>query len=164
LHGERDFAAETLLAYELGYRLRPSCTLFFDLAGFYNDYSDLRATLFRLEPRPDAEVPHIELVVLDANLMEGTSYGGEFAVEWRFWGHRGRLRTAYAYLQTDFDLPPASDFISANAESVAPEHQFYVWSSFDLRSAMHFDAVGRFIDTLPTRTQRGVSTGISWKF
>jgi iron complex outermembrane receptor protein len=152
------------------------------------------------------------------------------AVEWRFWGHRGRLRTAYAYLQTDFDLPPASDPISANAESVAPEHQFCVWSSFDLRSAMHFDAVGRFvgalreqpgigqgtgldiagffpvrnvdayfeldlrlawrparalevelvgrnllaadhaefvgffIDTLPTRTQRGVSTGISWKF
>ncbi len=34
----------------------------------------------------------------------------------------------------------------------------------NLLAADHAEFVGFFIDTLPTRTQRGVSTGISWKF
>src|SRR4029078_10786616 len=44
----REFGSESLLAYELGYRIQPTTYLSFDLAGYYNDYSNLRS----VEPLP----------------------------------------------------------------------------------------------------------------
>ena len=43
-----DFESETLVAYELGYRIKATSDLSFDLAGYYNDYDNLRS----VEPLP----------------------------------------------------------------------------------------------------------------
>ncbi|MCP4687985.1 MAG: TonB-dependent receptor, partial [Desulfobacterales bacterium] len=43
IHGTDTFESETLTAYELGYRLKPSERLFCDFTFFYNDYRDLSA-------------------------------------------------------------------------------------------------------------------------
>ena len=145
LYGERSFGSEKLLAYELGYRLRPTRALLLDAAEFYNDYSELRATLVRFGPQTGGEIPHIELIYPDANLMDGTTYGGELAVEWQADDGRKRLRGAYAMLQTDFDIPPMSDPESANAESVAPEHQLSAWASIDLPRNVALDVIGRYV-------------------
>ena len=46
-----DFESEKLIAYELGYRIKPADNLSFDIAGYYNDYDDLRS----VEPVPNGQ-------------------------------------------------------------------------------------------------------------
>src|SRR5690242_8527391 len=67
-----DFESETLIAYELGYRLKPFTNLSFDAAGFYNDYDNLRS----VEPLPGGKFT-IE------NKLEGESYGASLATKWQ---------------------------------------------------------------------------------
>lgn len=38
-----NFESEDLIAYELGYRLKPTSRVFLDLAGYYNDYTTCAA-------------------------------------------------------------------------------------------------------------------------
>ena len=42
-NGTIGFESETLMAYEIGYRVQPFEKLSFDLAAYYNDYDDLRS-------------------------------------------------------------------------------------------------------------------------
>src|SRR5438445_131785 len=66
LAGGPKFVSEELLAYELGYRVRPIDQLSFSLAAFYNDYSNLRS----LEPGPP---------IIIGNGLKGETYGAELA-------------------------------------------------------------------------------------
>ena len=42
--GNDDLRSEGVIAYELGYRARPVDSFFWDVAAYFNDYSDLRGT------------------------------------------------------------------------------------------------------------------------
>ena len=146
LHGDPSFESEELLSFELGYRLHANRALFFDLAAFYNSYSGLRAArIGNLESNTSEATPYLTIVLTDANLMDGTSHGGELVAEWRFPRDRGRLRAAYSYLKVDLEVGPGVALESPNAENVAPQHQFYLWPSLDLRPDLQLDAVGRYV-------------------
>ena len=149
--GDRDFESEELLAYELGYRIRPTDRVSLDIAAFYNVYDKLRTielgTPF-LETSPSP--PHLIVPAVMDNKMYGETYGVELAADWRmldWW----RLRAVYTYLQMQLDLDGDSrDTFSESAEGVSPHHQLSLCSSMDLGSDLEFDLGVRYVDNLPS--------------
>src|SRR5437016_1571532 len=98
IQGNRDFGSESLLAYEIGYRTQPHQRLSLDLAGFYNDYDNLRSL------EQDPVVPTLFHV---GNKLYGESYGVETAATLeitRWW----RLQPAYTFLQMALHKRPGS--------------------------------------------------------
>jgi len=133
--GGPNFVSEELLAYELGYRIRPLDTLSFSLAGFYNDYTNLRS----LEPGQAITV---------ANGLQGETYGAELSGSYqltRWW----RWQAGYTYLHEHFRLKPGSlDINQGRGEGSDPENQFSVRSSMDLPGHVELDAALRYVDEL----------------
>ena len=135
LAGGPQFVSEELLAYELGYRVRPIDQLSFSLATFYNDYDNLRS----LEPGPPFTI---------GNGLEGETYGEELAGSYqvtKWW----RWQAGYTYLKKHIRLKPGRmDFNQARGEGSDPENQFSVRSSMDLPGDVKLDAALRYVDML----------------
>jgi len=131
-----DFESEKLLAYELGWRVRPHEQVSLSIATFYNDYDDIRS----VEPGPP--------LVL-RNDIEGETYGVELAMNVQVvdsW----RLRGGYTFLQKDLRVKSgAQDLNDGTAESNDPENQVLLQSTLDLPATFAFDAVARYVDSLP---------------
>ena len=70
--GNKNFDSEVVVAYELGYRIKPTPQLSFDLAGYYNDYDNLRS----VEPQLDGPL------IID-NLLKAQTYGGTISGRWQ---------------------------------------------------------------------------------
>ncbi len=134
------FDSEKVIAYELGYRMRPVDQLSLSLATFYNRYDQLRS----LDSTSNASQP----IVL-ANSQRAESWGVEFlgnfqATAW--W----RLRGGYTYFAKEIKpTNPKVLPISSAFEGVDPKNQFMLQSIIDLSGDFEFDIVGRYIDTLP---------------
>ncbi len=133
--GNSDLDAETLIAYELGYRSKLSEKLYLDFATFYNVYDELVS---------------VEGFTL-GNKSDGDTYGAEFSVSWQalpLW----RLEAAYTYLQmqlsldeSSLDNPTSIDRVEGNN----PQNQFSVQSLLDLGSSWECDFAVRYVDSLP---------------
>lgn len=138
LAGTSDFDSEALVAYELGYRVKPIESLSFDLAVYYNDYDNLRSQ----ETQPGGEI-------LLENLGEATSYGGSLAAKWRptdWWVLDGSV----SLLQLDFHGGPGSnDRTGGNGEANDPNASFIAHSAIDLPYRIEFDSFLRYVDSLP---------------
>jgi iron complex outermembrane receptor protein len=136
--GTSGFDSETLIAYELGYRVRPADRLSFDLALYYNDYDNLRS----LETQPSG------LILLE-NKAEGTSYGGTLAAKWRvndWW----ELDGSVSILQLAIHAGDGSnDQSGGSGEANDPNASFLVHSAIDLPFNLQFDSFLRFVDELP---------------
>ena len=143
IQGNRDFGSESLLAYEIGYRTQPHQRLSLDLAGFYNDYDNLRSL------EQDPVVPTLFHV---GNKLYGESYGVETAATLeitRWW----RLQPAYTFLQMALHKRPGStDSTSEQDEGKSPRHQMSVRSSMDLPGDLSLDCTVRYVDHLPALT------------
>ena len=139
LLGNPDFGSETLIAHELGYRIRPSNSLSFDLAGFYNDYEDLRSV--------EALTPAGPFVF--KNRLEGTSYGGALTAKWRatdWWELAGNV----SVLQEDIHpRSDSNDIRNGAAEGNDPNCMFVVRSTIDLPHNIQLDSVLRYVGDLP---------------
>jgi len=168
VYGHDDFTSERVLAYELGYRSELNPQLTFDLALFYNDYSNLRV---RQNDLPALETAtNFVLNYPLSNDAHGHSYGAELSTTWRpcdWW----RLQAAYHYLRTKVYLDNGSDddINSANTADGAPRHQLTLRSGFDLTKQLELDlwlrAVSRvrYIDrsTIPGYVTMDVR--VAWK-
>lgn len=159
VHGDRSMDSEALVAYEAGYRLRVRERVSFDVALFYNDYSRLRTTeiapaslltLLRLSnpalPRPP---PPIVISTHAANLMKGSTHGGEVAINAQVtptW----RLRTSYSLLKMDLSVVAGSTDTSAPVlEGRSPRHQATLWSQHEFGRRTTLDWIVRAVDRLP---------------
>ncbi|MEY2486901.1 MAG: iron complex outerrane recepter protein [Verrucomicrobiota bacterium] len=133
-----DFQSETLVAYELGYRIKATSTLSFDIAGYYNDYDNLRS----IEPLPDG-------TITIQNKLVGQSYGGSLAVKWgvtNWW----RLDGSVSLLHVDIDKTNGGQDISnGNGEANDPSASFIIHSAMDLPWNLRFDSFLRYVDDLP---------------
>ena len=136
LAGGPGFHSEKLLAYELGYRVRPKEAISLSLATYYHFYEDLRSV--------DERTPDNFIL---ANNYNGEVWGIELSTRYRatdWW----RIRGSYNYL--DKDLWP-DDETGVNAsvrEGNDPEHQFKIQSLLDLPYNFTFDLSGRYVDVL----------------
>lgn len=136
-----DFQSETLLAYELGWRVQPHEDLSLSLSGFYNDYDELRSA----EPGP----PPFGIPLTFGNGVQGSSYGLELAAIYQA-SDRWRLRGGYTFMKKDLQLKPGShDLNDASVESDDPRNQLLIQSMLDLPGDLQLDAVVRYVDALP---------------
>lgn len=136
--GNKDFDAEELLAYELGYRWQALESVFIDLAAFHNRYEGL-ASLELGTPFIDPRDGKTVIPVVNKNLTDGRTEGLEALVTFsplEFW----RLSANYSYI--DLSLDPAG--LDANRgefrEDSTPRHQFGLRSSLDLPAGWQIDA------------------------
>jgi len=139
--GSRNFGAERVIAYEMGYRFTPHTQLSFDLAMFYNRYSDLRGWdvldyVYQLHPG------YIEAYLNERNSLKGSSWGSEFAISWKplpYWS----FDATYSYLNINLSAPPTAISFDNNT---SPEHQAYLRSEFNLSDAVDLDFWLRYAD------------------
>ncbi len=133
-----DFDSETLVAYELGYRIKATETVSLDASGYYNDYSNLRS----IEPLSGGKFT-IE------NKLEGRSYGGSLAANWQItqWWHTDG---SVSLLHLDINRAAGGhDINNGRAEANDPECSFIIHSAMNLPWNLRFDSFLRYVDDLP---------------
>jgi len=136
--GSPNISAETLTAYEIGYRVQPTATTNIDIAAFYNVYDHLRT------------YEHTSLVsLMMANGMKGHTYGVELAADWQaleWW----QLRLAYSNLNTKLSLLAGSNDTNSllTGRGSSPKHQLSLRSSMSLPGNIELDLWGRYTSLL----------------
>ena len=150
--GNQDLEEESLLAYELGYRVEVSRSTFVDVTTFYNRYDHL-TSLSAGQPFLDSSLRHYDYPVVIqplylGNFNEAQTYGAELSVDWQplnWW----RLISGYSFLEMTIDTSSSrGDVLSKNRETQSPNHQFVVRSQFDLPRDVQFDMNLRYISEL----------------
>ena len=139
IQGKPDFESEDLLAYELGYRIRPLDPMTFEISAFYNVYDHLRT----LEPTATG----VPLTLM--NEREGDTYGFESTINYQaleWW----RLTGSYSLLREDLEFSSTSlDPTRGTTEANDPRHLGLVRSRLTLPHRIEFDQVIRYVDSLP---------------
>jgi iron complex outermembrane receptor protein len=180
--GDQDFGPEKLKAFEAGWRQSLGDALSFDLAAYYNEYSDMRGVrLLPLVCSPNmTQVQTDPFCVLTAqkiiapmqftNMLDGSAWGAELSITWNptpYW----RLVGSYSHLEQDF--PPnvvdfgivQLDFSDLNI-GLDARNQWSVRSSISLNANWDWDLFLRRIDKLPTAevdAYTELNTRIAWR-
>jgi len=134
------FQPESLIAYELGYRGRPTPRTSLSISAFYNVYDDLRT----FEAPAGRSFP-----VTIANAMEGETWGveawGSFqAADW--W----RLSAGGNWLREDLRFKPGARGLGGlQSAGNDPEHQLSLRSAMTLPHGLAFDLHLRRVGSLP---------------
>jgi iron complex outermembrane receptor protein len=140
LSGSPDFDAETVVAYEAGYRARPHPRVSVDTAVYTNRYDDLRSQELPAPGRP--------FTVL-GNMLNAVTSGVEAATTvqvldaWRVhaWG---------AYLHKDLSLDRGSrDVTNGRDEGNDPSFHMALRSQLDLPAGLALDGVCRYVTARP---------------
>jgi iron complex outermembrane receptor protein len=153
--GGSNFDSEKLIAYELGYRVRPIDPLTISLAGFFNDYDQIRS----LEPIATNTYTF-------KNSNRAQIYGLEFSLSYDvndWW----RLRGGYTYLHKDIFIKlGGSDLNQGRAEGNDPSHSFVGQSILNLPHNVQFDFTFRYMSDLPSPNVPGYFTAdvhVGWR-
>ncbi|MGH9201592.1 MAG: TonB-dependent receptor plug domain-containing protein, partial [Vicinamibacterales bacterium] len=152
--GNSDQISEDLLAFEVGYRVRPDDNFAVDIAAFYNIYDHLAT----VEPRPGFVIvpcPPQPFCVLGTAQFENRgsahTYGVEVGTDVRpapWW----QLHGAYTFLMMDLDRDAGSnDPLIGVTDGRNPTQQVSVRSAFDLSDDWEFDIWARYVSDLPER-------------
>jgi iron complex outermembrane receptor protein len=149
----RGFESEELIAYEAGYRVRPTTTTSLDIATFYNDYDELRTFEFGAI-QVDGAGNVIAPAMVD-NLGKGHSYGAEVSATWDV-NPKWSLSSTYSYLKLNMKLDPASsDVTLLQEETKAPDHQFSIRSHYYFTDNIEMTNTAYYVDDI---TFSGVGT------
>ena len=162
------FDSETLVAYELGYRIQPHKRLALDVAAFYNRYDRLKsfefAGLFE-----DSLV--IEERFVPENKIAAESFGAELALTWQP-TEEWILKGVYNYLKIDArTIEDGEDIYFVRfTEEGSPRHQASLRSQWDLRNNLGIDVWLRYVgetadpeypDRVPSYITADI--GLRWK-
>lgn len=170
-NGSRDLDSENVISYELGYRAQPTDYFSWDIATFYNEYSDLIA----FTGQTAAFIPPSTSLLIDVfdNNMRGNAYGAEISgtIQFTEWW---RLMASYSILTINLDLDPGVDATQVYEEGASPHNQVYAQMSWDLPCDLEFDIAGRYVDKLPAdddlrgyfqmNTRLGYRPNENWEF
>jgi iron complex outermembrane receptor protein len=151
IQGNLDYHSETVLAYELGYRLSINNRFMLDTSLFYNEYNHLRIL-------DVAEIMSPKMVLLkNANKMYGESYGLEIVASWQA-HNKWKLITTYSYLDLQLHLragtqlvPPMDSFFSEQEEGDNPHHQASIRSLLTLPYNLELDTALFYVDNVPNQ-------------
>jgi iron complex outermembrane receptor protein len=144
------FKAETVAAYEMGYRVRAGERVSLSLAAFFNFYDDLRS--FNNNPTPPT-------TFIFANDQKADTWGFEIsgsAVATDWW----RLRGGYTYLDKKFtakspNVLPTSPLI----EALDPRHQVMLQSVMNLTKNLQWDVTARHIGDIQSTLVNTAAVG-----
>jgi iron complex outermembrane receptor protein len=143
VNGNPDFASETLIAYELGYRIQAHRRLTLDVAAFVNDYDNLRAYEDRLDF--SALPNYLQAQSQLNNNAHGLTYGSELTATWQV-ADMWRLQGLFSALQADLSAPPNSRGVPQTPVIAAPAYQASLRSSMNLGQRVDLDAWVRYVD------------------
>lgn len=153
LTGNSKFNSEKMIAYELGYRHQISHTASIDIAGFFNDYSQLRdlAPPLSKDISVHSSFPiHFIYPIGLTNNASGYTYGAEVSADWKP-TQRWRLQGNYSYLHMHINSNPAFKSIdptTGGADKVSPSHQVSFRSHYDLTERMQFNLWLRYVSSV----------------
>jgi iron complex outermembrane receptor protein len=157
--GSRTFDSEKLIAYELGYRIKPVNNVLFDNTVFINDYDKL-ATL-ELGTPVGIYIPYYF-----GNLGEGRSYGFESSINWDVTS-RWNLLTNYSYINMVLEKDPSStDSTFLSQERKVPHHQVMVRSQVFLPHDFRLINTAYYVSKRPSASvdqYMRFDTQIIWK-
>ncbi len=139
LAGDPDFVSENVIAYELGYRAQINNKLIASMAGFYNEYKDIRSTNFT----PDTLFP-----LVFENNVEGKNWGIELnaSLQLTQWW---RIKTGYNLIENKMQVKKGEvDINNALNETADPKHQISINSSI-IHNNIEFNLGLRWVDKLP---------------
>ncbi len=147
--GNQDFDSEELLAYEIGARTRINEACSIDIAGFYNDYSNLFNVDVTSETTMAGAARTTTFTGHSKNSMSAETYGAEVSVMWqlrRWW----RIAANYAFIevQEHNHSRTISDSETETSETSTPENQANLQSFMDLPRNLHCDAIAYYVDSL----------------
>lgn len=129
--------AESLIAYELGYRARPVERLDAAVSLFWNEYDDVGAFVPRLGPPG--------LIRLNAeNAAAMRVYGSELELTWRA-TDRLTLLGNYTYQLYDWE---SSQPYHQTDEITPPRHKFMLGARFDVTDDLHLSAHAWWVDNV----------------
>lgn len=137
--GNENFGTESMIAYEAGYRVRPTSRFFVDLTAFYNDYANVRS--FSTEsPRIEfLPVPHIVVPFHPSNQQGASSHGFEVASNWSVSGN-WKLALTCAFLKIRF----TPDVVETD-----PRQNISLRSYINLPRNLEFDTSLYYVSDLP---------------
>lgn len=158
--GSPQAESENVLAYEAGYRIKPTNKTLIDLTSFYNQYSKLRTY----------EDIGVGGTAIASNLGSGESYGFEAVGKWQV-NNDLRLEASYDYLSMNLGVSrnstdattsvlAASDRLQL-AEGQSPKNQFRLRSYYNITPKIEFDNMIYYVDELPlAKTSSSDENGI----
>ena len=146
-----DFKPESLVAYEVGYRVRPVSSMYLSFSSFYNQLDDVLSTEI-LTPFPEPVSSPVRLVipVMFGNGLHGESYGAEVSADvratpwWRWTAHY-----AYVRIQLSKQAGSVDGSQERRNEGLSPRHQIHLQSSVDLAGGWSLDGLARYVSALP---------------
>lgn len=159
LKGNRDFKAEVIKSYELGYRVNPSRDLSFDLTTFYVDYDSLETQEF-LPPVFSFKPFGLFLGLKFDNRAAGTGHGTELAANWtvnRHW----KLSGSYTHLTLNLHNLPSSKALTQPSAGESPEEQYQLRSSLSL-GQVEFDSMLYYVDAVTVPDYTRVDVRLGW--
>lgn len=155
--GGPDFGSETLLAYELGYRLQPVQQIALSLAAFYHQYDGLRSLEFA-----DPSTLSLEF----RNGLEADSRGVELSGSFQA-TPQWKLRGGYTYLESDvWQKQGHTDVTLPHGQWNDPAHQASLQSMLDLPAGFELNLAGYYVGSLPdphVQPRLNYSAGIVWR-
>lgn len=138
LEGGEDFASETLIAYEAGYRANVNERMLLSAAFFYNQYDHIRS----LTTTPVTVIP-----LVFANDLAGHTYGAELTSTYQV-SSKWRLTAGYDWLQENIHVRPGGvDLNHALNETADPANQISLRSAVDLPAHFELDGQLRWVDS-----------------
>ncbi len=158
--GDQSSQAETVLTYELGYRIKPTNTTLIDTAIYFSKYSRLGAFDSDENGTPTA-----------SNNGRAETFGGELTGKWQV-TNDWRLEAGYDFLKMNISLNAASnEHLPINDlntdklsyfEDMSPRNQFRLRSFFNVTPKVEFDNIIYYVDSLASKTnfEKGVPSYI----
>lgn len=139
------YTSEELMAYEVGYRVKPTQKVTVDSTAFINDYSKLRT----FEPG-DLEFPGADIIAPYniSNVGSGKAYGFETSVNWdvtKEWS----LLANYSYINMVLDSNGSQDPTFLSQEGRVPHHQISLRSQLYLPHDVRLVNTAYYTDELP---------------
>ncbi|MCA9425151.1 MAG: TonB-dependent receptor, partial [Candidatus Omnitrophica bacterium] len=148
--GNEDFDSEELIAYEAGHRVRINECMEIDVAGFFNDYDNLRSNDMGLLSRDMDPQPHLVTPLRFGNRVEGNTYGVETFLDYQARAN-WRLMLGYSYIHFDMkEGAEVGDPFGDLIEGYSPSHQLTLRSYYDLPCNMEFDTSLQAVSDLST--------------
>ncbi len=150
LQGTGNFNSEKLIAYELGYRHQLSPQASIDMAGFINDYSQLRDLSFGAFTLSTGLPRQLIAPISFNNQASALTYGFESSIDWKP-VNNWRLQGSYSFLNLHVnsnELLKGSDPTTGGADKVSPRHQFSFRSNYDFSERLQLNLWLRYTSNI----------------
>jgi len=142
--------SEELIAYEIGYRVKPTQKLSIDSTAFINDYTKL----ITYEPGTPTLAPdgiNFYYPYFLSNLGAGRAYGFETSAKWEV-TPRWNLLANYSYINLLLNQGASQDPTFLSKDGEVPHHQFMVRSQLFLPHDVQLVNAVYYVDKLPSES------------